>query len=129
LLEFVETAKGAGITCLFINHVTRAGKSLGRKLLNTPWIASFTSVEPSLEAAIYPKNRFGPATLDPIVLIMDEHGLKESPYVTAQASMVLGYSGIGSEFAEAQATVTIPKYGSRAGLSAPSSLQERLSNS
>jgi predicted ATP-dependent serine protease len=32
---------------------------------------------------------------------------------------VLGYSGIGKEFAEAQASITIPTYGSRPGLSAP----------
>jgi predicted ATP-dependent serine protease len=50
---------------------------------------------------------------------MEERGLKESPHVAAEASTVLGYSGIGEEFAEAQASVTIPRYGSRPGLSAP----------
>jgi len=39
--------------------------------------------------------------------------------VGAEASTVLAYSGIGEESAEAQASVTIPRYGSRPGLSAP----------
>lgn len=120
LHDFVETAKATGITCLFVNHVTKSGEIAGPKAL-----------EHAVDCIIYirrafrlrplfvPKNRFGPATLDPIVLIMDEHGLKESPYVLTEASTVLGYSGIGEEFAEAQASVTIPRYGSRPGLSAP----------
>jgi predicted ATP-dependent serine protease len=57
--------------------------------------------------------------LDPIVLTMEDDGLRESPHVTAQATTVLGYSGVGEEFAEAQASVTIPTYGSPPGLSAP----------
>jgi len=50
---------------------------------------------------------------------MEAEGLNESPHVAAEASTVIGYSGIGEEFAEAQASVTIPRYGSRPGLSAP----------
>jgi len=50
---------------------------------------------------------------------MEEQGLSESIHVTAQATSVLGYSGIGEEFAEAQASVTIPTFGSPPGLSAP----------
>jgi hypothetical protein len=45
-----------------------------------------------------------------IVLTMAEEALRESPHITAQATTVFGYSGVGEEFAEAQASVTIPPY-------------------
>lgn len=120
LIDFAETAKSTGITCLFINHVTKSGEIAGPKALeHVVDCIIYIRRALRLRPLFVPKNRFGPATLDPIVLIMEEHGLKESPYVTAEASTVLGYSGIGEEFAEAQASVTIPRYGSRPGLSAP----------
>lgn len=120
LIDFAETAKSTGITCLFINHVTKSGEIAGPKALeHAVDCIIYIRRALRLRPLFVPKNRFGPATLDPIVLIMDESGLKESPYITAEASTVLGYSGIGDEFAEAQASVTIPRYGSRPGLSAP----------
>jgi len=120
LLDFADTAKGTGITCLFINHVTKSGEIAGPKALeHTVDCIVYIRRALRLRPLFVPKNRFGPATLDPIVLIMEEQGLKESPYVVAEASTVLGYSGVGEEFAEAQASVTIPRYGSRPGLSAP----------
>ena len=120
LLDFVDSAKGTGITCLFVNHVTKSGEIAGPKALeHAVDCIIYIRRALRLRPLFVPKNRFGPATLDPLVLIMDEHGLKESPHVTAEASAVLGYSGIGREFAEAQASVTIPRYGSRPGLSAP----------
>jgi DNA repair protein RadA/Sms len=120
LLDFAETAKSTGVTCLFINHVTKSGEIAGPKALeHAVDCIIYIRRALRLRPLFVPKNRFGPATLDPIVLIMEEHGLKESPYVTAEASTVLGYSGVGEEFAEAQASVTIPRYGSRPGLSAP----------
>lgn len=33
LLDFTDTAKGAGITCLFVNHVTKSGEIAGPKAL------------------------------------------------------------------------------------------------
>jgi DNA repair protein RadA/Sms len=120
LLDFADTAKGAGITCLFVNHVTKSGEIAGPKALeHAVDCVVYIRRAFRLRPLFVPKNRFGPATLDPIVLIMEERGLKESPHVAAEASTVLGYSGIGEEFAEAQASVTIPRYGSRPGLSAP----------
>jgi DNA repair protein RadA/Sms len=120
LLNFVDTAKGTGIACLFINHVTKSGEIAGPKALeHAVDCIIYIRRALRLRPLFVPKNRFGPATLDPIVLIMEEHGLKESPHVEAEASSVLGYSGIGGEFSEAQASVTIPRYGSRPGLSAP----------
>lgn len=120
LLDFVDTAKGLGITCLFVNHVTKSGEIAGPKALeHAVDCIIYIRRALRLRPLFVPKNRFGPAMLDPLVLIMDEHGLKESPHVIAEASTVLGYSGIGEEFAEAQASVTIPRYGSPPGLSAP----------
>lgn len=120
LLDFVDTAKATGITCLLVNHVTKSGGIAGPKALeHAVDCVIYIRRALRLRPLFVPKNRFGPATLDPLVLIMDEHGLKESPHRTAKASTVLGYSGIGEEFAEAQASVTIPRYGTRPGLSAP----------
>ncbi|MCL5986084.1 MAG: AAA family ATPase [Actinobacteria bacterium] len=120
LINFAETAKGTGITCLFVNHVTKSGEIAGPKALeHVVDCIIYIRRALRLRPLFVPKNRFGPATLDPIVLIMDEQGLSESPHVTAEASTIFGYSGIGGEFAEAQASVTIPRYGSRPGLSAP----------
>ncbi|MCX7975092.1 MAG: AAA family ATPase [Candidatus Aminicenantes bacterium] len=120
LLEFAETAKATGITCLFINHVTKSGEIAGPKALeHAVDCVIYIRRALRLRPLFVPKNRFGPSVLDPLVLIMDEDGLKESPHTVAEASTILGYSGIGDEFAEAQASVTIPRYGSRPGLSAP----------
>jgi DNA repair protein RadA/Sms len=120
LLDFAETAKATGLTCLFVNHITKSGEIAGPKALeHAVDCVIYIRKAFRLRPLFVPKNRFGPATLDPIVLIMDEYGLNESPHVSAEASKVLGYSGIGGEFAEAQASVTIPRYGSRPGLSAP----------
>ncbi len=120
LLEFADTAKGTGITTLFVNHVTKSGGIAGPKALeHAVDCIIYIRRALRLRPLFVPKNRFGAAMLDPLVLIMDEYGLKESPHITAEASTILGYSGIGGEFAEAQAAVSIPRYGSRPGLSAP----------
>jgi DNA repair protein RadA/Sms len=120
LLDFVDTAKATGITCLFVNHVTKSGGIAGPKALeHAVDCIIYIRRALRLRPLFVPKNRFGPAVLDPLVLIMDVNGLKESPHVSAEASSIFGYSGVGEEFAEAQASVTIPRYGSRPGLSAP----------
>jgi len=120
LLEFVETAKATGITCILVNHVTKSGEIAGPKALeHAVDCVIYIRRALRLRPLFVPKNRFGPSVLDPLVLIMDEDGLKESPHTVAKASTILGYSGVGDEFAEAQASVTIPRYGSRPGLSAP----------
>jgi DNA repair protein RadA/Sms len=120
LLEFAESAKATGITCLLVNHVTKSGDIAGPKALeHAVDCVIYIRRALRLRPLFVPKNRFGPSVLDPLVLIMDETGLKESPHTVAEASTILGYSGVGGEFAEAQASVTIPRYGSRPGLSAP----------
>lgn len=120
LLDFIDTAKRTGLTCLFINHVTKSGGIAGPKALEHAvdciiYICKALRLRP----LFIPKNRYGPALLDPLILEMEQNGLTESPHTKAEASTVLGYTGIGGEFAEAQASVSIPKYGFRSGLSAP----------
>lgn len=102
LLSFIGTAKGTGITCMFVNHVTKSGGIAGPKALEhevdcVVYIRRALRLRP----LFVPKNRFGPALLDPLVLIMDEKGLRESPHTSAEANAVFGYSGIGDQFAEA----------------------------
>jgi len=120
LMDFIDTTKGLGITSLLVNHVTKRGEIAGPKALeHAVDCVIYIRRALRLRPLFIPKNRFGPAMLDPIVLTMEEDGLRESPHVAAQATTVLGYSGVGEEFAEAQASVTIPSYGSPPGLSAP----------
>lgn len=120
LKDFATTAKATRITCMFVNHITKGNTIAGPKALEHE-VDCIIYIRRALRLRplFVPKNRFGPETLDPIVLIMGGHGLEESPHIEAEASAVLGYSGIGGEFAEAQASVTIPRWGSRPGLSAP----------
>jgi len=121
LYEFAENAKAQGLVTIFVGHVTKKGQIAGPK-----------DLEHNVDCVIYirrafrlrpffvPKNRFGPAVLDPLVLMMDDRGrLKESPHTAAKSSAILGYAGIGEELAEGQASVTLPRYGSRPELNAP----------
>ena len=120
LMDFLDTTKGLGITTVLVNHVTKRGEIAGPKALeHAVDCVIYIRRALRLRPLFVPKNRFGPAMLDPIVLTMEEDGLRESPHVTAQATTVLGYSGVGDEFAEAQASVTIPTFSSPPGLSAP----------
>lgn len=52
--------------------------------------------------------------------MMDSRGrVVESPHRSAKSAVVFGYGGIGSELAEGQASVTLPRYGARPELNAP----------
>jgi len=121
LYEFAENAKAQGLVTIFIGHVTKRGQIAGPKdLEHNVDCVMYIRRAFRLRPFFVPKNRFGPAVLDPIVLMMDEKGrLKESPHMAATSSAVLGYAGIGEELAEGQASVTLPRYGSRPELNAP----------
>lgn len=121
LYEFAENAKAQGLLTVLVGHVTKKGQIAGPKDLehNVDCIVYIRRAF-RLRPLFVPKNRFGPAVLDPLVLMMDERGrLRESPHVAAKSSAVLGYAGIGEELAEGQASVTLPRYGSRPELNAP----------
>jgi|DewCreStandDraft_2_1066082.scaffolds.fasta_scaffold00504_51 DNA repair protein RadA/Sms len=128
LYRFNDLAKNAGLCSLLIGHITKRGQIAGPK-----------DLEHNIDAVIYlrrafrlrplfvPKNRFGPALFDPLVLTMDDHGrLSKAPHTTAQSSTVFGWSGIGERLTEAQATVSLPRYGSSPELNAPNLPRARV---
>lgn len=121
LYEFAENAKAQGLVSIFIGHVTKKGQIAGpRDLEHNVDCVMYLRRAFRLRPFFVPKNRFGPAVLDPLVLMMDDRGrLKESPHMAAKRTAVLGYAGIGEELAEGQASVTLPRYGSRPELNAP----------
>jgi DNA repair protein RadA/Sms len=121
LYEFTEHTKAQGLVTILIGHVTKKGQIAGPKDLehNVDCILYLRRAF-RLRPFFVPKNRFGPAQLDPLVLAMDDQGrLLESPHTTAQSTAVYGYAGIGEDLAEGQASVSLPRYGSRPELNAP----------
>lgn len=121
LYQYMDNAKAHGLISLLIGHVTKRGQIAGPK-----------DLEHNVDAVVYlrrafrlrplfvPKNRFGPAVVDPVVLVADSQGrLKQSELTAAKSAAIYGYAGIGEELAEAQASVSLPKYGSRSQLNAP----------
>lgn len=121
LYEFAEMAKAQGLVSMLIGHVTKKGQIAGPKDLehNVDCIIYLRRAF-RLRPLFVPKNRFGPAVLDPLVLVMDDRGrLGTSPHMAAKTSVALGYAGMGEDLAEGQASVRLPKYGSRPELNAP----------
>lgn len=121
LYEFGENAKAQGLITLLIGHVTKKGQIAGPKDLehNVDCVLYLRRAF-RLRPLFVPKNRFGPAVIDPIVLLMDERGrLVKSPLTAAKSTAVYGYGGMGDDLAEGQASVSLPKYGSRPELNAP----------
>ncbi len=121
LYEFAENAKAQGLISILIGHVTKKGQITGPKdLEHNVDCVMYIRRAFRLRPFFVPKNRFGPAVLDPLVLMMDDKGrLKESPHMAAKSTAVLGYAGIGEDLAEGQASVTLPRYGSRPEINAP----------
>jgi len=121
LYEFCENAKAQGIVSLLIGHVTKKGQIAGPKDLehNVDCVVYIRRAF-RLRPMFVPKNRFAPAVVDPIVLLMDEKGrLVKSPHTAAKSTAIFGYTGMGEDLAEAQASVSLPKYGARPELNAP----------
>jgi DNA repair protein RadA/Sms len=68
LYEFVETAKGQGIVTILIGHVTKKGEIAGpRELEHNVDCVLYIRNAFRLRLLFVPKNRFGPARLDPLV--------------------------------------------------------------
>lgn len=128
LYDFTAQAKAAGLVSILIGHITKKGQIAGPKDLehNVDCILYLRRAF-SLRPLFIPKNRFAPAVLEPLVTVMDNRGrLTKSKLSAAKAASVIGYSGVGVELAEGQATVSLPKYGSRSGLNAPSLPQKKI---
>lgn len=122
LYEFLEAAKSHGIATFVLGHVNKSGQIAGPRTLehNVDCIL-YTRRAFRMRPLFVPKNRFGPAVLDPIPLVMDRDGrLAKSPQSSSRSSKALGYAGVGQEFAEVQAAVGLARYGSSPQLNAPS---------
>jgi len=121
LYRFTEGAKAQGLLTFLLSHVTKRGQIAGPKELehNVDCVV-FLRRAFRLRPLFVPKNRLGPTMLDPLVLMMDDRGrLVRSPHSTAQSVSAMGYSGVGDELAESQASVRLPRYGSRPTLNSP----------
>jgi DNA repair protein RadA/Sms len=122
LYEFCRQCKGAGITVILVAHVTKRGDVAGPKDMEH----NVDCVLVMRRAMIYrplfvPKNRFGPAIFKPIPLEMDRTttALKLSPHSETVSSVAKSYLGKSVGIAEAQASVSLPAYGSRGKITAP----------
>jgi DNA repair protein RadA/Sms len=122
LYEFCRQCKGIGITVILVAHVTKRGDVAGPKDMEH----NVDCVLVMRRAMIYrplfvPKNRFGPAILKPIPLEMDRTTtvLKLSPHSETVSSIARSYLGKNVDVAEAQASVSLPAYGTRGKITAP----------
>jgi DNA repair protein RadA/Sms len=117
----MQTAKAHGLFVLLLGHVTKEGQIAGpRDLEHNVDVVIYLRHAFRLRLLFVPKNRFGAALLDPLMLMMDERGrLRESPHSPASITIVMGYTGAGAELAEAQSSVGLPRYGTRPQLNAP----------
>ncbi len=120
LAKFTRIAKNKGVASILVSHVTKAGVIAGPKDIehHVDCIFQYRKVF-RLRPLFVPKNRFGPARLDPFVLEMGERGLRPSPHATPKAAVVKGVSFTALDVAEVQARVQVPKWGELPCLKAP----------
>jgi DNA repair protein RadA/Sms len=123
IYEFCRNCKSDHITTLLVAHVTKKGEIAGPKDLEH----NVDCVLYMRKALVYrplfvPKNRYGPAVLQPIPLEMDRKttALVLSPHSQVVSSVAKTFYGKGTcGNAEAQAAVALPAYGSRGQITAP----------
>jgi DNA repair protein RadA/Sms len=128
LYEFMNAARAQGLVTILVGHVTKGGTIAGPKNLehNVDCILSLRRAF-RLRPLFVQKNRFGPATPDPILLMMDEQGcLIRSPLSAAKRTAVYGFSGTGDELTETQASICLPKPDCRPELLAPFLPEKRV---
>lgn len=128
LYEFTSLARAQGLICLLVGHITKNGSIAGPKNLehNVDCIMYLRRAF-RLRPFFIQKNRFGPDLSEPIVLNMDQRGrLVRSPLSTAEQSSVFGFSGVGEELTETQASVSVPKHGCRPELLSPFLPEKRV---
>jgi DNA repair protein RadA/Sms len=112
LFKFSSALKNHYITSVLISHVTKAGLIAGPKDLErfVDCIILYRKAF-KLRPLFVPKNRFGPAKLEPYVVTMDEQGLHPSRHVTPKAANINAICLTTATYAEAQAKVHIPQWG------------------
>ena len=117
---FLDTARAAGIACLFAAQITKSDEIAGPKTLQHEMDCILYLRRAWRQRLLFTiKNKHWPERADPVILTMGEHGLAESLHTVSRAATVLGFRGKGDELTEAQASVSIPKYGSRPAVTAP----------
>jgi DNA repair protein RadA/Sms len=127
LERFVMAAKAHKITSLLIAHVTKAGAIAGPKDLEhqVDVVLQFRKAF-KLRPLFVPKNRYGPAQLDPIPLAMGDSGLYKPALATPTGTSILAVDFGDLLVAPAQAKVQIPKWGEKPGIRAPYLPREKL---
>src|SRR5437867_1053676 len=85
LYQFLDLTRAQGLVSILVGHVTKTGEIAGpRTLAHNVDCILYLRRAFRLRPFFVPKNRFGPAVIDPVVLIMDERGrLIKSPLSTA----------------------------------------------
>jgi len=120
VFDFLDQARSRGIIALIICHVTKDGKIAGPKTLEHKVDVSLVLRKAyKFRHLFICKNRFGPEAVEPIVLDVEGGCLAPSAHSDAVCASVLGFSGMGNDLMEVQASVSIPKLGGRAELTAP----------
>lgn len=127
LEKFVMAAKAHKITSLLIAHVTKAGAIAGPKDLEhqVDVVLQFKKAF-KLRPLFVPKNRYGPAQLDPIPLAMGASGLYKPALATPTGTSILAVDFGDLLVAPAQAKVQIPRWGEKPGIRAPYLPKEKL---
>jgi DNA repair protein RadA/Sms len=127
LEKFVMAAKAHKITSLLIAHVTKAGAIAGPKDLEhqVDVVLQFKKAF-KLRPLFVPKNRYGPAQLDPIPLAMGDSGLYKPALATPTGTSILAVDFGDLLVAPAQAKVQIPRWGEKPGIRAPYLPKEKL---
>lgn len=127
LERFLQATKHHKMASILIAHVTKGGDIAGPKDLQfaVDVVLQFRRAF-KLRPLFIPKNRYGPARLDPIPLMMNEGGLYSPPHTKPVGTTIPAVDF--SEFSRVgvQARVTLPKWGERAGLNAPYLPKDKL---
>lgn len=128
LERFVNAAKAHKIASVLIAHVTKQGAIAGPKDLEhqVDVVLQFKKAF-RLRPLFIPKNRFGPARLDPIPLGMNDRGLFMPPQAKPTGASVPALDFGNLEFAQVQARVQLPRWGEKPGIRAPYLPHEKMS--
>ena len=120
VFDFLDEAKARRLITLLIAHVTKQGRVSGPKSLEHKVdVAMMLRKAYSLRHFFVSKNRYGPEVVEPVVLTNNNGRLEPSPHTVSHTASILGYVGGGDDLLEVQASVSLPKLGSRAELNAP----------
>jgi DNA repair protein RadA/Sms len=119
-LDMAQRLQGAGIATLLVGHVTKQNLIRGpRSLEHAVDTVMLLDRRGGRRALTVPKNRFGPAMLRPLSLVLDPATTRimPAPHVTAHVATVRAYLP-GTGLAELQGAASLPPGGGRGRLGA-----------